>query len=587
MRFFALLFFATVCRITAAEILWDSCEGEADFPEIKEGNYFNLCIKDHEFTDKKWAWNLCKSTVTNTVFDGCFFQNTRERISNFTEVSWNTVVFKDCEFSSFIDDGMIFDDTIFTNVQFIGCTFHSSADIHFTKFSFNNVSFVDCDFQSDTNFSLGEINGMAIDNSRIKRSKSATTASGSDSFRMRDVRVRELSIKDSQFINPVRFEGFAGADIAVNDSSFNQLFCRSLGETIPFQSKPEIKYSEFNDTIFAGVEFFDKVLCDQTTWHGMHFENVTFWTDASFGSSRILDLYWNQVNMSTIDGSQSELDFSKTILKRRVLANTTVNGVANFRDSVFETVLVQNFNGEVPDFEDAEFRQEYVDGTCCTISCKTLKCVCNITEPSGACPEGDHTVNLNIIPICFPASASLRRHDNTIVNMENLAVSERVAIGGGEHSDIYFFGHRSPHVTASFVSIQHEASETPLLISADHYLYVNGKLSTARMVKSGDLLRGANGMDTVTVLTTTSELHRGLYAPTSLHGDLLVDDIVVSSYTKALHPDFAHKMLYPLRLLYRYASVSVLSRFTMLHERSWAGVARFMRLPEGTDVIGV
>ncbi|PXF45747.1 Desert hedgehog protein B [Gracilariopsis chorda] len=580
---FAALFFTLAC----ADILWDKCVGEADFPDIKEGNYFNLCIKEHEFKDEKWAWTLTKTNVIDTVFDGCFFENTRQKTSNFTEASWQNVMFKDCRFSSFTDLPMVFDHTVLTNVQFVGCTFHSSTDIVFREFEFNNVSFTDCDFQGDTNFTLGQINEISILNSRFKRSESATTPSGNDAFRLHQLNLRNMLIKDSEFINPVRFEGVSAADVSINDTSISKMYCHSLEESTQFQSQPQIKhFSNFNDTAFAGVDFNDKLLCDQTSWRGMFMVNVTFWDDASFAKSDVLDLYWDGVRMKSRDGAQSELDFSDSSITRRVLANTTIEGISNFRKTIFETVRVQNLDaGTKPIFNDAEFRQEYIDGVCCTKACKSLKCKCNITDVSGVCPIGKSDVNTSAIDTCFPASAAVRRHDGAVLTMEQLAVAERIAVGAGQHSDLFFFGHRAPHAVSEFVSIRHGASDKPLRISPQHYLYVNGKLGTAKTVRVGDRLRGADGVDNVLVTAVDREAHRGLYAPTSMHGDLLVDDIVVSSYTSALPPHLAHKLLHPLRLLYRYAPTSLVKRFTLFHEQSWEGVARMLRLPRGGDVI--
>ena len=43
---------------------------------------------------------------------------------------------------------------------------------------------------------------------------------------------------------------------------------------------------------------------------------------------------------------------------------------------------------------------------------------------------------------------------------------------------------------------------------------------------------------------------RGLYNPHTLHGDVVVDGVLTSTYTGVVHPALAHALLAPLRQLY-------------------------------------
>lgn len=571
--------------VASADILWDTCVGPADHPSIKKGNYYNLCIQDHEFKDEKHAWTFTRSTISNTVFDGCAFQNTDATTSNFTETNWVDVEFNDCRFGSYTDQPMIFDRFEMTNVIFKDCIFHNTANLNFSRFQFNNVTFQGCQFQSDTNFELGEINSLTFDDCQFARSESHKTKSGTDALRFRELVLRDMLMIDSSVVNPLRFEGVSGADLAFNDTSMAEFWCHS--EPVKKGQNLEIKYrSEFNDSAFQAVSFSDNVKCSETSWKGIFMGNVTFNRNADFSKSDILDLYWDEVEMESETKESLLLDFSNAYIKRRVLANTTVVGAADFTESVFETVYIENFNASKPDFTDAEFReQEFVDGYCCSSVCVALQCICNVSEPSGECPSGKRSVNVSAPIACFPADATVSRHDGLIVRMEDLAMAEKIAVGGGEHSDVFFFGHRSSEQTSEFVSIQHAGSPKPLRISPSHYLYVDGKLRTARSVRRGDRLRGADGEYNLFVLNVKREVLRGLYAPTSMHGDLLVDGVVVSSYTDVMHPSLSHKLLHPLRLLYRYGLDSFVGGFTALHERSFAHVPRMLGIPHGPQAV--
>ncbi|CDF37979.1 unnamed protein product [Chondrus crispus] len=314
--------------------------------------------------------------------------------------------------------------------------------------------------------------------------------------------------------------------------------------------------------------------------------NVTFNRNADFSNSQILDLYWDEVNMESNTKEKLVLDFSNTYINRRVLANTTIVGKADFTDAIFETVYIENFNATQPRFAGAQFReQEFIDGYCCSRVCISLDCMCNVSQPSGECPAGRSNVNVSAPLTCFPADATVSRPDGLVVRMEDLQYADKVAVGDGSHSDVFFFGHRSPHPVSEFVSIHHAGSQTPLRLSPGHYLYVDGKLRTARSVRPGDRLRGADGEYDLFVLNVKRQQLRGLYAPTSVHGDLVVDGVMVSSYTDVMHPGLAHKLLHPLRLLYRYGLDAVVSRVTALHQTSFAHVPRAIGIPHGPQAV--
>ena len=315
----------------------------------------------------------------------------------------------------------------------------------------------------------------------------------------------------------------------------------------------------------------DKVECDHTTFKGLAMRNVTSYDDVTFANSDILDLYVDHFNSTSIDGTEKTFSFASSTINRRVFSNVTVSGKLDFSAATNRQVYIVNLFAAKPEFVDAMFiDQEFIDGACCTSSCGKLGCKCNMSDPSGQCPTGSYKVNTNVQQGCFPASATLQRENGLSVSMKDLELAQSVAVGGGEHSDVYFFGHKAEEQMGQFVSLHTTGTVKPLLITPNHYLYVNGRLATADTVMVGDMLRAKDGSDSLEVTQIGWEERRGLYAPTSMHGDLLVDGVVVSSYTRAVHPTVAHKLLQPLRLLYRYGFDSVVRRATMLHESSWA-----------------
>lgn len=571
-----------------ADIFWDDCTSTSDHPGIATGDFYNLCLIDHIFKGENWSWKFTKAEIRGTKFVDCLFTNQPYAPNNFTEASWTNVEFDSCLFGT-IDEynkGIVFDRTGMTNVEFKNCVFDHSVHLLFSEFSMNNVSFTNCTFRGDTMFTLGEMTRVSVIDSRVRRSDVAEITSGEDSFTFRQVTMNGFQVLGSDFVPPLRFEGVNGAKVAVNETTINKLWCHSPPDA---EKENRIEFpSIFNDSIMDTVSFDEAVKCDTTTWRNLFMANITFFSDADFSKSRFEPVTWDTVKMVSRTRDCHTLNFTYSQLLGRIFANTSVDCHADFESSYFEYVYVRNFYAAQPNFQNALFNQEYIDGQCCSVACAPLGCMCNVTLPSGNCPAGRSNVNVSAVEeSCFPASASVMSANGVVVRMEDLEFRDRVTIGNGATSDIYFFGHRDPEVVSNFISITHSGSVKPLRLSPSHYLYVNGNLQTAETVQRGDELRAADGADKLVVKEVRVEKHRGLYAPTSIHGDLVVDGVTVSSYTSAVHPRVSHTLLYPLRTLYRNGLHSIVERFSVFERRSWATVARSIGFTRGPPVVRI
>lgn len=573
-------------RAARATIFWDDCQSEAQNPGMDRGDLYNLCIRGHIFSDVNWSWKLTMAEIQDTQFNRCYFTNMPGAPNSFTEASWSNVEFNDCLFGSIDSHGpeIVFDKTALTNVAFSNCVFDHSVNLVFREFAFNNVSFTNCSFRGDTLFTLGEINTVSFVDSFIRHNDIAETTSGNDSFTFRMMTINNMLTLGSQFLAPFRFEGVNAADVSFNESTFNSFTCHNQ----PNELGDITLMSNFNNSIFQTVRFDDQVLCDQTTWRGMFMANVSFYEYADFSGSKIGNMHWDYVTTNTSTGACHELNFTRSAITHRVLANTSVDCIANFEGAYFKQVFVKNFFARRPIFTDAVFHeQEYIDGQCCSTACIPLSCLCNITYTSGNCPVGMPTVNLTAAEessSCFPAEASVQRADGSALAMSRLTLHDRIAIGRSAHSEVFFFGHRDQHTSANFLAIAHSGPQRVLTISPGHYLYVNGRLATARTARKGDFLHAGTGEE-LTVRSVRAVSARGLFAPATLHGDLVVDGVLVSSYTDALHPRLAHWLLHPLRLLHRTGWIPLLRHANWLHTRSAAPLARLLGLPRGPDFI--
>ena len=132
--------------------------------------------------------------------------------------------------------------------------------------------------------------------------------------------------------------------------------------------------------------------------------------------------------------------------------------------------------------------------------------------------------------------------------MWQLESGNRVQVDSELYSDIYMFSHRLADTKSLFVQLT--TVNTTLLLTAGHYLYVNGELDMASTVQIGDKLTAADG--SMLAVTHIGQVWgHGLYNPHTLQGDIVVNGVRTSTYTEALNPTLAHTALWPVRMLYQ------------------------------------
>lgn len=168
---------------------------------------------------------------------------------------------------------------------------------------------------------------------------------------------------------------------------------------------------------------------------------------------------------------------------------------------------------------------------------------------------------------CFPAGSLATLSDGSSLPLQALRAGHSVVVSSPQQGDdslppsseVFFFSHRILEGDYHFLNITVACAECgSLIVTPDHYVYISGKsLLPAREVRPNvHSLVLANGTS-VLVSSVSTVVSAGLVAPHTLHGDLVVDGYVVSTYTKAVNPRFAHHVLLaPVRLLYQLGLVS-------------------------------
>lgn len=159
---------------------------------------------------------------------------------------------------------------------------------------------------------------------------------------------------------------------------------------------------------------------------------------------------------------------------------------------------------------------------------------------------------------CFPASGRVRLRGGDVKRMDELVVGDKVQVGRDEYSPIFAFTHRDAEVMHSFLRFAIGSGEKEFLtLTKTHYLYVNGDLRKASSVQIGDAVVLADGSPQL--VTGIEELHgiRGLFNPQTLNGNIVVDNVLTSTYTARVEPNLAHAGLSILRLAYRLGAGDV------------------------------
>lgn len=154
---------------------------------------------------------------------------------------------------------------------------------------------------------------------------------------------------------------------------------------------------------------------------------------------------------------------------------------------------------------------------------------------------------------CFSSVSTVQEKYKGTIAMKDLAVGDIVEVAGGKFSQVYSFGHYDDHAQTKFLSIESEL-DRPLIITANHLVFVAGSAIPASMVVVGDKLDVANGIST-TVKKISTIRANGAYAPFTMDGTIVVDSVIASSYI-SLQPDSVDLILGGLKTILNWHNVA-------------------------------
>lgn len=170
---------------------------------------------------------------------------------------------------------------------------------------------------------------------------------------------------------------------------------------------------------------------------------------------------------------------------------------------------------------------------------------------------------------CFPASARVLMADGSEKRIDSIRLGEEVQDSRGTATKVYAFSHRAPDdVHYDFVRIVARNATCSLTLSSGHYMLANGRMVAAAEVRPGDIVV-CHGKPASVQAVTTGVTDIGLFNVHTISGDVVVNGIVASTYTKAIDPKTAAAMLSPVRAAFKVIGRVVYGRFVFDTGRQW------------------
>mmetsp|Transcript_27315 Transcript_27315/g.41336 ORF Transcript_27315/g.41336 Transcript_27315/m.41336 type:complete len:428 (+) Transcript_27315:194-1477(+) len=134
---------------------------------------------------------------------------------------------------------------------------------------------------------------------------------------------------------------------------------------------------------------------------------------------------------------------------------------------------------------------------------------------------------------CFSGSSMVEVENKGYVKMMNLNLGDRIKVNGDGHFEpIYSFGHKDSVSETQFLQITTSDTKKALEVTAGHLVAIEGGHHVpASQIKRGDnLITGSNNNEMASVTNIKTVTRKGIYAPFTASGTIVVNDIIASNY---------------------------------------------------------
>lgn len=589
----------------------------------------NSLVKDTNFTSCTFR-NAGRTTQSfwGTVWENVIFKDSvfASAVAGPTSASSK---------SSFIPESLLlFHNISMHNVQFVNCTFEEGVDMVFLDFGFHQVLFQECKFFGTVFALRGLFERVIVEksifgNALMKFSNNSSAAVDSSRYKgdlyFSHVKVSGFDYFENDGVNNTFGVGSAMVrDFRISRSSLGSFTCEVRWDKIsqldiPYKcdvsSSPKGQCDEtahmtqMNDTFFRNVTFQDGIHCKRLTGDYLSIRNVGIDNMIDLSNSDITDLILDNI-VGGPSSRTTNISLNGGTIKREKLNNLLTTNVS-MRDATFtEAMLFANLSisDARVDVRNTMFVQERIGGECCSTVCETRGCICAIAHKAIWCPEANVTTRSGKQGSCFPGDALLRTRDEsgTIVEtrMDSVSIGmEAVGKVWEEHENssedislgrVFFFGHKDANRRDLFVKLavsvygnetiawesRRAARTTTVVVSREHLMGVLGRgYVTADSVGVGEQVMTVWGRGRV--MDKGYVWSRGLYAPVTTSGDMVVNGVLVSCFTEHVDYVTATALLVPLRWVLviagRKIGERVLRHASWLHERSGLGVVNGLR----------
>ncbi len=176
---------------------------------------------------------------------------------------------------------------------------------------------------------------------------------------------------------------------------------------------------------------------------------------------------------------------------------------------------------------------------------------------------------------CFSGSTRVRREDGSVIMMRDVRIGDRLLVGQSTYSPVVAFLVRRPD-GPRINYLQIVTAESTLEITPTHLILMRrqnnsnppdyrqtAKLSPGDSIFMIDSDSGGT-IKEVQVLRSHGPIQlTDAYAPLTMEGTLIVNNILASCYAEYEHQAFVHFFMFPIRLWYSFIHYS--SQFQNLH----------------------
>lgn len=615
--------------VVQAKIYYDSCLTEGDFGgNEKKGHLYNTCIRDHQFISKRFVWILTKSKFFRTTFDSCIFHDTDTKTQSFSGTKWSEVTFSHCTFRK---SNMTFVDSTLDRVNFINCTFGDNVHIQFERLQMQSVLFKNCNFGDGTmHVKSGEVHSVEFNGctfgARSVRSKTSykTEDQGGD-IQFSYVAIHNLLFHECRGdTNAISFAYASIEDLDIRQSTFGLVNCSTNALT---SEEDNQRHVQLVHAVIINSSFTNGFSCLNAMVDRLFVWNTEFGDLFNLTNSLVLSpvLRSLQSMEGTMDLSHTaihqgmelqSINISKVTFDHAHIHATTVSFLSTSSlETAVNTGDEWTWHDDSVSLSNTVFPSFLIGSQCCSTLCAKKQCKCNETaineqiEQSAnltqdQCPSLNSSTRYSEksdTPACFPASARMYvsvagSHGQDRVRMDRVTlgmVSDPPSYGG-----VYFFGHADHDAVHDYVSVKvsmhGDNSTRELLISADHLVPViigqqqqehHQHLKAAGELRQGDQLQctsddetGGRSACVVRAIGRERRWVKGVFAPVTTSGRMVVDGVVVSCFTTHVKPQSAQALLLPLRMVHifggKFGRRVILKQCVWLHRRSAAQAVR-------------